>query len=626
MLVRLLPILLLPLIAIPTLGQVYYQNLNYDPVIQALSGNKKATGNQKTTSTTLSLPFLEEFSTYTGSADTTKFISGGGTYVNGRFPVCPPTLNAATFDGIDESGQAYEFSDEEFLDGATDELVSCEIDLSSYAPASDVVISFYWQKGSILELNAPDENDSLRLQFKDNTDTWSTVWVEYGDTTITDTSTNDFTYVAISLDSNKYFHNGFQFRFQSYGRMTGPFDVWSVDYIYMDAGRSSMNPISESGFSTHPTSILKDYQAMPFTHFLLAKDSALATSVCAKVFNQAAGPVLLNDTLMTLDEVVRGINIETTLADGGDTLLPSGGSVDVCWTPSIDSINTHFTSLNDGDSIELKYRLNISTGDVLSRNDSSTSITILDDYYAYDDGSVESGAGIAKNQGRIMVEFETPIDDNLTGMEIYFPRHSPDISGTAIKLWVMDALEGVDGAPSDHALYQPTYPLYYGTALNQFHRYEFPISINVPAGKFYIGYQQFTNNNIYVGLDANTDQLDKVKINVNGSWQDFLQPNDSTKGSLMIRPVFGNNVMVGVEDKYEPLNVDIFPNPASESFRVSAPVDNVIIYSNSGVEINNWTGKADSSSIFDISSYPPGIYVIHLIQGNKLATKKLCVY
>lgn len=603
-------------------SQVHYSNLQFDtPLVNASS---KAGSSSKIASTTLNLPFIEDFSGYTGVADTTKFISGGGTYVNARYPVLPPTINAATFDGIKEDGEAYDFGTDPFVDGATDELTSCNLDLSGLHPDSNVVMSFYWQKGSILENNAPDDNDSIRLQFKDQSGIWSTMWVELGDATVTDSSTTDFAYVTVTIDSLKYFHNAFQFRFQSYGRRTGRFDVWSIDYIYIDSQRSSLIPFPELGFSTAPTSVIKGYQTVPYKHFLQNISTFLADSVCAKVYNQQSSPVLLNDTLMQFSEKVRTVSIENTTTTGGNASLSPGQNINVCWTPSIDSITNKFSGLDMDSTYILKYKLNINTGDVFRQNDSVVGITKLDNFYAYDDGTVEGGVGIGKNQGRVMVEFDIAEDDTLIALDILFPRHSPEPTSKGIKLLIMDELEGINGGVSDNVLYQPFQTLRYGTVLNEYYRYDLSANpVPIQAGKIYVGYQQFTNNVIYAGLDGNTDNLDKVHIDVNGTWIPLLSPNDSTKGSIMIRPVFDHYILTASEKELEKLSITIFPNPTSNSFTTSLTADEVYIYNISGQEV--FRSIKSNRNSFDVTNLRPGTYFVKILKDNRLATKKLII-
>jgi len=79
---------------------------------------------------TLTLPFFDDFSSSSGFPDTSKWLYGsvGGTYINNRFCVDPPTLNVATFDGLKADGTPYNFTDP-LAEGKADSLVSWPIDL-----------------------------------------------------------------------------------------------------------------------------------------------------------------------------------------------------------------------------------------------------------------------------------------------------------------------------------------------------------------------------------------------------------------------------------------------------------------------------------------------------------------
>src|SRR5688572_29139263 len=56
---------------------------------------------------TLQLPFFEDFAAYTGNPSARNWQSGGGVYVSNQFGVDPPSLQVATFDGVNGQGMPY---------------------------------------------------------------------------------------------------------------------------------------------------------------------------------------------------------------------------------------------------------------------------------------------------------------------------------------------------------------------------------------------------------------------------------------------------------------------------------------------------------------------------------------
>src|SRR5690606_19922032 len=117
----------------------------------------------------LSLPFFDDFSkpVLTIYPDTNKWENGYSVWVNDGMAIRPPTINVATFDGLDSSGRAYNPNDI-LLTGYADNLTSHPIDLSEAAlpvgERASVFISFFYQWYGHTE--APDDKDFLELDFK----------------------------------------------------------------------------------------------------------------------------------------------------------------------------------------------------------------------------------------------------------------------------------------------------------------------------------------------------------------------------------------------------------------------------------------------------------------------------
>jgi len=93
-------------------------------------------------------------------------------YFNSNFPISPPSFCVATFDGLDSTGYPYDFSSQT-AHGIADSLTSHPIDLSVIIDS--VYLSFQYQAQG--NGNAPEQNDSLRLDFFSKADSsWVRVW------------------------------------------------------------------------------------------------------------------------------------------------------------------------------------------------------------------------------------------------------------------------------------------------------------------------------------------------------------------------------------------------------------------------------------------------------------------
>src|SRR5690606_38799936 len=116
----------------------------------------------------LTLPFFDDFSKPTSGLypDTMRWKDRYSVWVNDGMAIRPPTINVATFDGLDSAGRPYSANDI-LLTGYADELTSQPIDLSvaalSVAERPSVYLSFFYQWQGNIE--APDEKDFLELDF-----------------------------------------------------------------------------------------------------------------------------------------------------------------------------------------------------------------------------------------------------------------------------------------------------------------------------------------------------------------------------------------------------------------------------------------------------------------------------
>lgn len=231
---------------------------------QLLSARKKATLD------TLSLPFWDDFSVSYGMyPDTLKWIDSYAIWINNGMAINQPTINVATFDGLDSAGRAYNPNDV-FVVGYTDALTSRPIDLSEtglpVAERESVYLSFSYQWQGNGE--APDDEDYLQLEFKDAEGGWAPA------ITISPQADFDRTqfYDAIVNVGEEYFHNHFQFRFRSYGRNSGPYDTWNIDYVYLNANRNANDfGFSDRAIASPLSSLFQKYYAIPYEHFKTSK-------------------------------------------------------------------------------------------------------------------------------------------------------------------------------------------------------------------------------------------------------------------------------------------------------------------------------------------------------------------
>jgi hypothetical protein len=178
----------------------------------------------------------------------------------------PPSVNVATFDGLDSAFQKY--SDLVLTNGLRDSLVSQGIILDesevTIAERNSVFLSFSYQWQGNGE--APDPADYFSVEFKNNSGDWETVL------TIVPKSSfkrDEFYDTLVKVDGDRFFHDVFQFRFRNYGRLSGPYDTWNLDYVYLNKNRNPDDTdFPDQAISTQLTALFGKYQSVPYHQFV----------------------------------------------------------------------------------------------------------------------------------------------------------------------------------------------------------------------------------------------------------------------------------------------------------------------------------------------------------------------
>lgn len=106
--------------------------LKYNPQIRLLNANQPANAAKfQSIGDTLTIPFIDDFSSTLVYPDSSKWLDRN-VFINSDFPINPPTLGVATFDGLDSLGNAYDNSSAS-IKGLCDVITSKPINLYSDA-------------------------------------------------------------------------------------------------------------------------------------------------------------------------------------------------------------------------------------------------------------------------------------------------------------------------------------------------------------------------------------------------------------------------------------------------------------------------------------------------------------
>jgi hypothetical protein len=568
----------------------------------------------------LTLPFIEDFSTST-LLPSSKLWKDKQVYINNDFAIGQPSVNVATFDGLDVRGNPYGLGN-----GYNDTLTSQSINLSGLVRTDSTYISFFIQPQGLGD--KPRSGDSLVLEFRNNRllpDAWQTVW----NASANFYKTDSFSQISIFVDS-AYLHDDFQFRFKNFGSKTGNLNNWHVDYIRLDRGRRPDEFYFDFAVTNNPPSLLTPYSSMPRKQFLINPASNTNSTQILNLKNNNSGPNPLNFARSVFEP--SGSRIDSFANSLGNV---AGGEISRATINSVVSLATTLT--NDSLVFRSKYYVNSNnTIDNISANDTLSVNTIFSNFYAYDDGTAEAGYGIKNKPGAVALGYTLGVSDTLLGVSIFFNQSSIDVSTQKFSIVVWGNIgtngNGTGETPLKKVFQsRPTYT----NKRNGFYYLQFDQPIILPAGTFYIGWEQSDIFNLNVGLDENYFQNGSrlnpnayFKIDEVGIWE-----RTQLTGALMIRPILGKwlNPPVGLKNKVslEKWVVAMYPNPTNYFVTIKLP-NNEQPY----VELMDLTGKVIvaktiSENQLHLPSVSEGMYLVKVTQpssGQTMIQKLLITY
>lgn len=577
------------------------------------------------------LPFWDDFSFHEKAGDT-LWASKHTVRITDGFAIRPPSIGAAVFDGLNAAGDPYTI--DLISSGFTDTLESRSIRLDGVALANrdSVYISFVYQwKGNG---EAPDFSDYLQVDFKNAEGEWLPISLirvpQNPDPTIF------YDYIE-KIDNEIYFHNDFQFRILRYGRMSGAFDTWIVDYVYLNEHRFATDlSFPDRSVSTGFTSLFGDYCAVPKNHFIQNKLATLPSYVISTQQNESTP--LDQFTYLTSSHYVSGELVSTFSNqldfDGNLALapferkeyqlktLPDWDNGDVFSAASDSTILTFQLILTSNDNLSIyaipkdpaaDYDDLIYSPINFRSNDTVQTSYTINDYYAYDDGIAEYSLGLAQAGNEAAFGFSQLSDepDTLTGAYIYFPKLAGQLSN------IMDLLvyNDSDGQPNT-LLAEEVVPVK-RIGVDVFHKITLKNAVIVPKN-FYIGWRQPNNGTITIGLDRSADHTDKLFSNSNGTW---INPSNVT-GTVMIRPIFGKgNVTTSVATTEK--EISIFPNPVQQSFTINQAAEVVHITTVNGQVLSFTQHREADRTIVTLHQTLSGLAIVQLRVNGKLITRKI---
>lgn len=581
--------------------------------IQAPASLKSETA-LRTSADRLQLPFWDDFSYYSDTPDTSLWMSGSNVVVNPSRGLNPPSLGVATFDGATASGGLYNNNTQ--ATGLADSLVSKPINLGTLSTTeiNSVYFSFFWQHEGAQEM--PDPEDSLRLSFRDLNNEWIVIDVF----NITDVTSPDTFQQVLYKVGPEFLHNDFQFKFEGFGRLSGPYDSWHIDYVYLNKGRQvNDRNYFDRAITSVPASLFNGYTAVPAKQFFANPQTYLSTP-WVSIYNLDDFFQPIEYSAIVYDHTdpsrtIAELNFNTPLnpiLQGHQRRTLNAAQLDpAALDPLADSIYMDLEFyITSGDSIlpsGLNYRL----------NDTTSSAWVIHDYFAYDDGTAEFGAGLEQNGGKVAYMFVVDKPDFLNRVDISFINIGRAMENTPFNFYVWKSLTG---SATDILGERENQTVARIDRLNQFQSIRFQ-DITV-VDTFYVGWEQLTPEFLVAGLDKSNDTGTRMYYNVDGAWRQ----NTELKGSLMIRPYFSSSgEPVAIDYPAEKNEVRIFPNPASGKIQIGGISGELKLFHISGKPAGTWDLPSDAVITIDISGLKPGIYIMQYIDAGLKRSAKIII-
>lgn len=513
---------------------------------------------------TLLLPFWDDFSDNGNAPDSTKWLLNQTVHLSRTAAILPPTIGVASFDGANNQGVPYAYTNQS---GWCDSLISQAIDLSQVTAKDSLYLTFFIQRGGLAE--PPEKTDSFVVWFRDTTTSFPTfrqVWSTGGGQ-----PTSVFQRVHILIKDSAFFHQGFQIRFQTKGAQYAYFDVWHLDYVYLNKNRTAVDTnFFDKAIVLPVGSIYEPYTAIPQKHYKNLTPSGV-TAISTTINNLSGSASANVNTEITLFDSLSGRNLLGNITQ--QQLFNITTPATIPWQP-YDFQNFDTTML-------LTVKHYIPDNDLFPQNNTAYSFFRVDSVLAYDDGEPETGFGMnaARGFGQQLIRSGND-PDSLRAVWICFVPQLGVLDGKGFKFTVWK------NPHPDSILYEQYGGMRvdYGGNRNSYVRFPLDSIISLPD-TCWIGLTQPDNVPIGVGFDLNRNSGTTIFRDSLGNWRPFY-----VNGSLMIRPELSGTPIVLNRSNAESTEglFHLFPNPASDYF--------CITYENSpntnlSIKIYNMLGK-----------------------------------
>ncbi|MFC2101629.1 T9SS type A sorting domain-containing protein [Bacteroidota bacterium] len=626
--------------------------LEFNPVVQVKAAEQhllKDVSNGLDT-IPMELPFFDNFSEATVFPSDTRWIDNYA-FVNTDLPVYPINRGAVTLDAISDSGQMYPQAIPGPNTFLADHLTSRYIRLDSIfspvaralSPADSVYLSFWYQPQG--RGKPPHVADSLMLRFlvspeRDSitpTDTthfdavWQEIWRTKGMSLDTFLINNNqyFVQVMVPITDTQFFKKTFRFQFYNYVSLASSSEPswqsncsqWNLDNIYLNIDRTAEDTLRpEIAFIERPPSMLRTYTSMPFPQYTDNPTNEMADTLGVLMSNRD-----LADHNTSYGYSMKDLNgtWQSDYSGGEYVMKPFYSFGYVTYIPFAHPPVLQLFPISAADSATFLITHHVEAIDGSMLGDTMQSYQRFYNYFAYDDGTPDAGYGLSPAGSLLAYRFKlnkTP--DTLRAIQFLFNQ---TLSGDNVQFFYLKIWNDANGKPGQ-VLYEELVRPKFADSLNKFVTYHIDPPLRI-SNTFYVGWEQTTNDNLNLGYDRYNNSREQVLFNVTGEWL-----TSTFNGSLMIRPIVGKPIPLGVpERKEEVLSLKIYPNPASnEVVRIELPLSQgkmelytIHVYNLFGQEVV----KEQYTGTINVAGFAPGMYMVTLSgsSGQVIASSKLII-
>lgn len=597
----------------------------------ANSTKKKKNNTLRTHQQPLQLPFWDDFYSSEGVPNDSLWENSENVLINKHYAHRPPSLGVATFDGLQFDGSPY--NTDPGSSESTDRLISHSIDLSGYTANDNLILSFFYQLGGNGESPEYDDGDKLQVEFKDANGNWHQAMVILPEV---DRDPRIFYQVLLKIEDPAYFHQDFQFAFQSFGNQSGPFDLWHLDYVYLNADRSLIDNIyPDRAVNQDLSNIFQYYSAIPNNHLNLEEDLQTPYYLLNNLYDlRQVYRQSVNITVITTDEIITTSYPITDEGTKSPIAAHGNHDVDVPFPITDNGLPKPDSSVQ-----EIKYEIAVKTFDNridsgnydlkyapidFRVNDTIRKSFVIEDYYAYDDGTAEAAAGLQVAGNKLAYQFVLNRVDSayIHGFDINTVYAGATANGKSIELHVWEN----NGSLPGKLLIRESITIDGNDLRDVFNRYTFRTPV-VVKDTFFIGFTLTGSGKMPIGLDKNSDNSGKIFENVSGEWMPI---GDRISGTLMMRPFIGPEptgpvTSIEADPIVEEPSFMLYPNPSKDGrFYLRGNIQEVQAVNVSGQEIecDFQRSYGEESQIFITQK---GVFILKILIDNKVIYWKVII-